>query len=195
MWGFEFLCTSCRKPLRSRGLYQNVRRVLELQDFYYLATEYMDCICGNSYPAWDSRMLEQLPYATRCTIDTIDSASWVTNVGNEYGAILQCVVTYSESNDTLQKMSDGITKRYEDANVPSPKLLYTDRDCCNTNGPSKYESLFSSWKDFVIRLDVWHFMRRIAVGCSSESYPLYDVFISQLSGCIFTTLSLQRVAN
>ena len=41
-----------------------------------------------------------------------DSASWVTNVGNEYGGILQCVVTYSESNDTLQNMADGLMERY-----------------------------------------------------------------------------------
>ena len=43
-----------------------MRRVLDLQDFYYIATEYMECTCGNSYQAWASRMLEQLLYATRC---------------------------------------------------------------------------------------------------------------------------------
>ena len=36
-----------------------------------------------------------------------------------------------------------------------------------------------------MRLDIWHFMRRLARGCTSESHPLYATFMSQLSGCIF----------
>ena len=36
-----------------------------------------------------------------------------------------------------------------------------------------------------VRLDVWHFMRRIAGGCTSESHPLYGIFMSKLSSCIF----------
>ena len=37
-----------------------------MQDFYYIATEYLDCICGKTFIAWDNRMLDQLPYATQC---------------------------------------------------------------------------------------------------------------------------------
>ena len=36
-----------------------------------------------------------------------------------------------------------------------------------------------------VRLDVWHFMRRLARGCCSESHPLYGTFLSQLSLIIF----------
>ena len=117
--------------------------------------------------------------------DIRGSANWVTNVGNEYGGILQSVLTTSESNESLKCMADGLIKRYEDANVDPPRLLYTDRDCCNENGASKYQLLFKPW-DLTVRLDMWHFMRRIATGCSSESHPLYGIFMSQLSGCIFT---------
>lgn len=41
--------------------------------------------------------------------------------------------------------------------------------------------------DFVlqVRLDIWHFMRRIARGCVSESHPLYGTFMGSLPPCIF----------
>ena len=58
--------------------------------------------------------------------DAKDSASWVTNVGNEHGAILQCMLTASEANVSLQPMADGLTNRFINAKVPSPALLYTD---------------------------------------------------------------------
>lgn len=109
----------------------------------------------------------------------------MTNVGNEYGAIVHCVVTNSESNDGMEKLADGIVKRYMNAHVDPPILLYTDRDCCSYQGPSKYQVLFSAWPDLEVKLDIWHYMRRIAFGCTSEQHPLYSVFMSNLSGCIF----------
>ena len=36
-----------------------------------------------------------------------------------------------------------------------------------------------------VRLDVWHYMRRISSCCTTESHPLYAQFMRQLSGCIF----------
>lgn len=36
-----------------------------------------------------------------------------------------------------------------------------------------------------MRLDVWHFMRRMAMGCTSGSHPLYGTFMKKLSLCIF----------
>ena len=65
MWDFQFSCPVCRKALRSRGVYGNVRRVLDLEHYYYIATEYLDCICGKAFIGWDDRLLNQLPYATR----------------------------------------------------------------------------------------------------------------------------------
>ena len=34
-------------------------------------------------------------------------------------------------------------------------------------------------------MDIWHFMRGIARGCTAESHPLYGVFMSHLSEAIF----------
>ena len=63
-------------------------------------------------------------------------------------------------------------------------MIYTDRDCCSSQKLSKYQVLFHKW-DLCIRLDIWHYMRRIAVGCTTESHPLYGTLMSQLSSAIF----------
>ena len=36
-----------------------------------------------------------------------------------------------------------------------------------------------------IRLDIWHFMRRIALACTTESQPLYGTFMAVVSNAIF----------
>ena len=113
------------------------------------------------------------------------TATWVTNVSNEYGAILQCVLTSSESNDALQNMADGLQKRYSDANVQQPRLLYIDCDCCCASGVTRYHRLFHSWEGLKVCLDIWHFMKRFGDGCTSETHPLYQSFLQQLSACIF----------
>ncbi|CAH1242604.1 Hypp6883 [Branchiostoma lanceolatum] len=66
----------------------------------------------------------------------------------------------------LQKLADGLVHRYQHAGQPPPILLYTDRDCCSESGPSKFKALFSAWDKLEVRLDIWHFMRRLAVGCT-----------------------------
>ena len=75
-----------------------------------------------------------------------------------------------------------IIRRYELARVSPPVLLYTDRDCC---GERKVSSLFTAWKELVIRLDLWHFMHRFVSGCTTDSHPLCGTFIARLSQCIF----------
>ena len=107
-----------------------------------------------------------------------NTAAWCTNVGNERGEVVASVLTASESWQSLQKLADGLIKRYQLAGQPSPKLLYTDRDCCSSEGPSKYLSLFSSWNGLEVRLDIWHWMRRMGAGCTTESHPLYGTFMS-----------------
>jgi hypothetical protein len=114
------------------------------------------------------------------------TASWVTNVGNEKGEVLNSIVTTSESMGSLQVMADGLINRFSRAGVTPPVLLYTDRECCSTQeGGSKLQLLFSAWENLLVRLDIFHFMRRLAVGVTSESHPLYSVFMASLSRCIF----------
>ena len=109
------------------------------------------------------------------------TAAWATNVGNEFGQVLMTVLTASEGSG-LQEMATGIVRRYQQAGVSPPVLLYTDRDCC---GERPLGSLFEAWPQLRIRLDTWPFMRRIAIGCTTESHPLYGVFMARLSQCIF----------
>ena len=122
--------------------------------------------------------------------NTAGTASWATNVGNELSQVLSSVLTDSEG-DGLGDMVTGLVERYRNSNVPPPKLLYVDRDCCSR----KLKSHFHEWSNLVIRLDVWHFMRRFAAGCCSESHALYATFMSRLSACVFEwdTKDLQRL--
>jgi hypothetical protein len=78
-------------------------------------------------------------------------------------------------------MADGLMLRYRLANQSPPVLLYVDRDCCSSAVPST----FSQWPDLTVRLDIWHFMRRFASCCTTESHQLYGLFMSRLSHCIF----------
>ena len=115
-----------------------------------------------------------------------NTANMATNVGNEKGEILQCVLTTSESLDSLQMLANGLMDRYEKHQQPHPLVLYTDRDCCTTTSSKcKLSKLFCRWPNLQIRLDTWHFMRRMGQGCTTESHPLYGTFMSQLSSCIF----------
>ena len=68
MWSVDFRCPRCHSPqsLRSRGIYNHVRTVMDIKDFYYLAAEYIECgTCKGTYIAWDCRMLEQLADGVR----------------------------------------------------------------------------------------------------------------------------------
>ena len=94
-----------------------------------------------------------------------ESANWVTNVGNERGEIVISVLTASESTSSLKPMAEGLVKRYATAGEAAPLILYTDRDCCGCQDQSRFNALFSSWPNMVVRLDIFHFMRRLAAGC------------------------------
>jgi hypothetical protein len=107
-------------------------------------------------------------------------AEWMTNVGNEHGQVLVSVMTAKEGSG-LTKMASGIVQRYADAGVDPPVLMYVDRDCCS----GKTKHLFPGWGDLLVRLDIYHFIRRIATGCSTESHQLHKVFMARLSQCIF----------
>ena len=109
------------------------------------------------------------------------TAAWATNVGNENGQVLMSVLTAKEKSG-LKEMVDGLVRRYQQAGVSPNVLLYTDRDCC---GERLLSSLFEAWPQLHIRLDTWHFMRRIALVCTTDSHPLYGVFMARLSQCIF----------
>ncbi|XP_016104551.1 uncharacterized protein [Sinocyclocheilus grahami] len=112
------------------------------------------------------------------------TATWATNVGNEHGQVIMSVLTASEGFG-LGPMIEGLIKRYRVAGVAPPEVLYVDRDCCDCCGNTLLRRMFEEWEQMTIRLDVWHFMRRFAVGCTTDSHQLYATFMSGLSHCIF----------
>ena len=80
----------------------------------------------------------------------------------------------------LDAMTQGIFRRYEAAGQPRPELLYLDRGCCGANS-----LIFKEWPDLPVRLDIWHFMRRLARGCTTDMHQLFAFFLQQLSKAIF----------
>ncbi|XP_068581262.1 uncharacterized protein [Cebidichthys violaceus] len=110
---------------------------------------------------------------------------WVTNVGNEHGEVLMSVLTVAEGY-SLQQMTSGLVRRYQQAKEEPPLVLYVDRDCCSTTGGSAAAALFPEWTQLVVRLDIGHFMRRLAAMVTTESHPLYAHFMQRLSASIFT---------
>ena len=124
---------------------------------------------------------------TRCLAGlAAHTATWATSVGNERGEVLTTVITTSEGLDALEPVASGLVGRYQHAGKERPVVLYTDRDCCVAGtAKSRLQLLFDAWRDIVIRLDAWHFMRRFALGVTSESHPLYGTYMSRLAACLF----------
>ncbi|CAM4510591.1 unnamed protein product [Leuciscus chuanchicus] len=113
------------------------------------------------------------------------TALWVTSVGNELGQILISVLTAQEGPG-LDVMVVDLIRRYSQAAMPPPKLLYVDTGCCmETGGQTKLQKRFGGLPDLNIRLDIYHFMRRLAAGCTTDAHPLYPIFMARLSVCIF----------
>ena len=111
-------------------------------------------------------------------------AFWVTSVGNEIGQVLVSVLTAQEGPG-LDPMVSGLIERYTQAGAAPPVLLYVDCGCCSEEGQPKLQAKFGGWPDLKIRLDIWHFMRRLAVGCTTDAHALYPLFMSRLSVCLF----------
>ncbi len=82
-------------------------------------------------------------------------------------------------------MVDGLVKRYRQAGVDAPAVLYVDCGCCTEVGETKLKTRFRGWPDLMIHLDIWHFMHMIALGCTTDAHQLYPNFMSWLSACIF----------
>ncbi|KAK0152989.1 hypothetical protein N1851_005364 [Merluccius polli] len=112
-----------------------------------------------------------------------DSAAWMTNIGNEFGQVLNSVLTTGEGAG-LEDLCQGIVTRYQNAGQAEPEVIYVDRDCCSQSGVSSVAKLFDPWKS-VVRLDSWHFMRRFNCGLTTEHHPLYGTFCAKMSSCIF----------
>ena len=69
MWLFPPVCVrpACGKyRLTAAGIYRTVRKVLDIDGWYDLATEYLECKrCSKKYPAWSEDILGQLDMGHR----------------------------------------------------------------------------------------------------------------------------------
>lgn len=65
--------------------------------------------------------------------DMAKTASWMTNVTNEHGQVLNSVLTTGEGA-ALSELGGGIVKRYKEARESPPEIIYVDRDCCSQSG-------------------------------------------------------------
>ena len=107
----------------------------------------------------------------------------MTNVSNDLGEVLNSVLTTGEGLGIFD-MCQGIVKRYSGAGEPEPRVIYVDRDCCSDSGVCPVLASFHPWHSEVC-LDIFHFMRRFSRGLVTEHHPLYGLFCSKLSSCIF----------
>ena len=106
-------------------------------------------------------------------------------MGNEFGEILICVLTAAEGVG-LEKMASGLMERYTTANEPPPLVMYVDRDCCFVSGSkSKVHELYCQWPNLQVRLDIYHFIRRLASGCTTDAHQLLGTYMASLSSSIF----------
>ncbi|XP_059896388.1 uncharacterized protein LOC132448858 [Gadus macrocephalus] len=112
-----------------------------------------------------------------------DSAAWISNIGNEFGQVLNSVLTSGEGAG-LEELCQGVVTRYKNAGQAEPEAIYVDRDCCSQSGVSSVAKLFHPWQS-AVRLDSFHFMRRFNCGLTTEHHPLYGIFCAKLSSCIF----------
>ncbi|TWW53258.1 hypothetical protein D4764_0220150 [Takifugu flavidus] len=108
------------------------------------------------------------------------TARWLTSVGNEMGQVLISVLTASEG-PALDLMAAGLMDRYQSAGVDPPVALYVDNGCCKEVGETKIKAKFGRWPNLIVRLDIWHFMRRLAVGCTTDAHQLYPTFMARMS--------------
>ncbi|CAL8354837.1 unnamed protein product [Merluccius merluccius] len=84
----------------------------------------------------------------------------------------------------LRKLT-GPGAAQKDVSLPAfVKVLYVDRDCCAAVGKSSVHEM-QEWRELVVRLDVWHLMRRFARGVTTDSHLLYGLFMARLSFAIF----------
>ncbi|KAK1789988.1 hypothetical protein P4O66_002303 [Electrophorus voltai] len=108
------------------------------------------------------------------------TAAWAKNVGNEFEQVLISVLMVAEGEGLLP-MCVKLMERNQQAREAPPQLLYVDCDCCFSVGKGKAAAMFHEWDQLVVRLNMWHFMRRFVAGVTTDSHQLY----CRLSFCVF----------
>lgn len=75
MWSFQFTCINPKctgHKLTSAGVNKSIRHVLDIDGWYDMATEYLECKrCLKKFPAWSAELLNQLDIAHRSQFPAI----------------------------------------------------------------------------------------------------------------------------
>ncbi|KAK7944622.1 hypothetical protein WMY93_000350 [Mugilogobius chulae] len=148
-------------------------------------------------------------------------------VMNENWMILSWVMVQSETEKSLRPLYDGLSKRYTTAGIEKACFQWVDRDCCaafRVAGTVAGEHLsWEAWRttdaivaevtsgnllntcasrshyndSIIIKLDLFHCMRRFLRECASEHHPLYSSFAQFLSAafCVVDQEDLQRLKD
>nr|XP_055035492.1 uncharacterized protein LOC129423263 [Misgurnus anguillicaudatus] len=134
---------------------------------------------------------------------------------NENWMIVSWVMVQSETERSLEPMYQGMAKRYIAAGVEKAGYHWMDRDCCAAFKipdciPGE-ELHWDAWKttpsiitqatsgqlentcasrcfynsNIIVKLDLFHCLRRFSRECTSEHHPLYSTFCQLLSAAFF----------
>ncbi|KAB5583884.1 hypothetical protein PHYPO_G00100970 [Pangasianodon hypophthalmus] len=141
--------------------------------------------------------------------------------------VLQRTFGQSESEQSLVSMYCGLANRYSAAGIPKAKYQWVDRGCCaafRVMDPAPYEHLqWDAWRtteaivaevtagnlknlcasclkyneDIIVKLDLFHCMRRFTGECVSEHHPLYSSFCLLLSAAfsVVDQSDLEKLKN
>ncbi|XP_044023527.1 uncharacterized protein LOC122862245 [Siniperca chuatsi] len=194
------------------GLYRTIRRVLDIDGWYLMATEYLECRqCKKKgdrtaeVPHSGQQCCSAVQHPAGATFRRLDAESDpVLSRSEQFLASCSVRVQFPPPSPQMPRLAaDGVRLRRPDAagrvqgqdhvhlrnhledGFNRPQLIYVDHDCCKRDGVSKTAALFQEWGQLVVRLDIWHLMRRFAAGVTTESHELYPTFMRQLSHCIF----------
>ncbi|CAB1416163.1 unnamed protein product [Pleuronectes platessa] len=77
MWACKLTCPNCGCKLTAAGLYKTVRRVLDLDSWYFMGTELLECgSCKRKYAAWAQDILGQVDMAHRSLFPAVLTYKW-----------------------------------------------------------------------------------------------------------------------
>lgn len=69
LWSYKFHCPNdgCQgNELTSAGVYKTIKQILDVESYYLMATEYLECRkCGGKLAAWSPAVVSQLDFGHR----------------------------------------------------------------------------------------------------------------------------------
>ena len=117
MWKIKFHCPRCGvESLRSKGLYNCIRLVLDVKCHCYMAGEYMDCrACSGTFISWDRHIVCQLADGVQARFQVVLTRMYACDqvlrrrgLGNSPSA-LQSTLHELHSEEWLRSHLDHLT--------------------------------------------------------------------------------------